>query len=61
MMFDGQSAVEVHPKTSVDDLKTFTSLSLYIKPPTVKKSEQTGISDQFILYLGSKNVRTCKF
>lgn len=57
MMFDGQSAVEVHPKTSVDDLKTFTSLSLYIKPPTVKKSEQTEISDQFILYLGSKNAK----
>ncbi|XP_055980995.1 laminin subunit alpha-4 isoform X1 [Sorex fumeus] len=57
MMFDGQSAVEVHPKTSIDDLKTFTSLSLYMKPPTVKKQELTGISDQFILYLGSKNAK----
>ncbi|KAG8510968.1 Laminin subunit alpha-4, partial [Galemys pyrenaicus] len=57
MMFDGQSAVEVHPRTSLDDLKTFTSLSLYIKPPSVKKSEVTGIADQFILYLGSKNAK----
>ncbi|XP_037376153.1 laminin subunit alpha-4 isoform X1 [Talpa occidentalis] len=56
MMFDGQSAVEVHPRTSLDDLKTFTSLSLYMKPP-VKQSELTGIADQFILYLGSKNAK----
>ncbi|XP_058163283.1 laminin subunit alpha-4 isoform X2 [Dasypus novemcinctus] len=56
MMFDGQSTVEVHPKTSVDDLKAFTSLSLYMKPP-MKKPEATGTADQFILYLGSKNAR----
>ncbi|XP_037698537.1 laminin subunit alpha-4 isoform X2 [Choloepus didactylus] len=56
MMFDGQSAVEVHPKTSVDDLKAFTSLSLYMKPP-MKKPELTGTADQFILYLGSKNAK----
>ncbi|XP_008582107.1 PREDICTED: laminin subunit alpha-4 [Galeopterus variegatus] len=54
MMFDGQSAVEVHPRTSMDDLKAFTSLSLYMKPP-VKQPEVTGTADQFILYLGSKN------
>lgn len=56
MMFDGQSAVDVHPKTSMDDLKAFTSLSLYMKPPA-KQSELGGTADQFILYLGSKNVR----
>lgn len=60
MMFDGQSAVEVHPKTNIDDLKTFTSLSLYMKPP-VKQPEEAGIADQFILYLGSKNVRARDF
>lgn len=57
MMFDGQSAVEVHPKTSMDDLKTFTSLSLYMKPPPVKQPELAGAADRFILYLGSKHVR----
>uniref|UniRef100_A0A8C4LJ69 Laminin subunit alpha-4 n=1 Tax=Equus asinus asinus TaxID=83772 RepID=A0A8C4LJ69_EQUAS len=57
MMFDGQSAVEVHPKTSMDDLKTFTSLSLYMKPPPVKQPELAGTADQFILYLGSKNAK----
>lgn len=56
MMFNGQSAVEVHPKTSVDDLKAFTSLSLYMKPP-MKQLELSGTTDQFILYLGSKNAK----
>ncbi|KAM6180735.1 laminin subunit alpha-4 [Erethizon dorsatum] len=56
MMFDGQSAVDVHPKTSVDDLKAFTSLSLYMKPPA-KQPELAGTADQFILYLGSKNAK----
>ncbi|XP_006157079.1 laminin subunit alpha-4 isoform X2 [Tupaia chinensis] len=56
MMFDGQSAVDVHPKTSMDDLKAFTSLSLYMKPP-VKQPELAGTPDQFILYLGSKSAK----
>ena len=60
-MFDGQSAVEVHPRASMDDLKTFTSLSLYMKPPPVKQSELAVTADQFILYLGSKNVRASGF
>ncbi|XP_065744712.1 laminin subunit alpha-4 [Phocoena phocoena] len=57
MMFDGQSAVEVHPKARMDDLKTFTSLSLYMKPPPVKQPELGGTADQFVLYLGSKNAK----
>lgn len=59
MMFDGHSAVEVHPKVSVDDLKAFTSIGLYMKPPP-KPAEPTGawVEDQFVLYLGSKTVRT---
>ena len=61
MMFDGQSAVEVHPKTNAEDLKAFTSLSLYVKPPVVKQPELARTTDQFILYLGSKNVRTRSF
>ncbi|EGV94984.1 Laminin subunit alpha-4 [Cricetulus griseus] len=58
MMFDGRSAVEVHPKVSVDDLKAFTSISLYMRPPA-KQPEQAGnwIADQFVLYLGSKNAK----
>ncbi|XP_075410771.1 laminin subunit alpha-4 isoform X2 [Tenrec ecaudatus] len=56
MMFDGQSAVEVHPKASVDDLKTFTSLSLYMKPHG-KQPDQSVTADQFVLYLGSKHAK----
>lgn len=58
MMFDGHSAVEVHPKVSVDDLKAFTSISLYMKPPP-KPAEPTGawVEDQFVLYLGSKTAK----
>ncbi|XP_028902955.1 laminin subunit alpha-4 isoform X1 [Ornithorhynchus anatinus] len=54
MTFDGESAVQVNPKTHVDDLKAFTSMSLYAKPPA-KGAEPSGPSDRFILYLGSRN------
>lgn len=55
MTFEGRSAVEVNPQVNVEDLKAFTSLSLYMKfseeNPQRKKPQ-----DQFVLYLGSKNV-----
>ncbi|XP_044282126.1 laminin subunit alpha-4 [Varanus komodoensis] len=56
MSFEGQSAVEVHPQTNMEDLKAFTSLSLYMM--LHKGSAQQAIpQDQFILYLGSKNTK----
>ena len=56
MMFGGQSAVEVNPKINVEELKSFTSMSLYIK--FQKDNPQLAASpDRFILYLGNKNVR----
>lgn len=56
MMFEGQSAVEVNPKINVEELKSFTSMSLYIK--LHKDNPQLAASpDRFILYLGNKNVR----
>uniref|UniRef100_A0A8D0GDX5 Laminin subunit alpha-4 n=1 Tax=Sphenodon punctatus TaxID=8508 RepID=A0A8D0GDX5_SPHPU len=56
MLFEGQSAVEVNPKTSPDDLKAFASMSLYMK---LKKDHpaQTESPDRFVLYLGSKNTK----
>ncbi|XP_072499169.1 laminin subunit alpha-4 isoform X2 [Notamacropus eugenii] len=57
MMFDGQSAVEVSTKTSVDDIKAFTSMSLYMKPPA-KEAVKNENADRFILYLGSKNAKS---
>ncbi|NXC20882.1 LAMA4 protein, partial [Corythaeola cristata] len=54
MMFGGQSAVEVNPKINVEELKSFTSMSLYIK--LQKDNPQLAASpDRFILYLGNKN------
>lgn len=56
MMFGGESAVEVNPKINVEELKSFTSMSLYIK--LQKDNPQLAASpDRFILYLGNKNVR----
>ncbi|XP_007432614.1 laminin subunit alpha-4 [Python bivittatus] len=56
MTFEGHSAVEVNPQMNVEDLKAFTSLSLYMKfseqNPQRKKPQ-----DQFVLYLGSKNAK----
>ncbi|NWU18154.1 LAMA4 protein, partial [Cephalopterus ornatus] len=56
MMFGGQSAVEVNPKINVEELKSFTSMSLYIK--LQKDNPQLAASpDRFILYLGNKNAK----
>uniref|UniRef100_A0A672UXW2 Laminin subunit alpha-4 n=1 Tax=Strigops habroptila TaxID=2489341 RepID=A0A672UXW2_STRHB len=57
MMFGGQSAVEVNPKINVEELKSFTSMSLYIK--FQKDNPELATSpDRFILYLGNKNAKT---
>ncbi|KAM4787578.1 laminin subunit alpha-4 isoform 1-T1 [Cyanocitta cristata] len=56
MMFEGQSAVEVNPKINVEELKSFTSMSLYIK--LHKDNPQLAASpNRFILYLGNKNAK----
>ncbi|NXG20283.1 LAMA4 protein, partial [Grallaria varia] len=56
MMFGGHSAVEVNPKINVEELKSFTSMSLYIK--LQKDNPQLAASpDRFILYLGNKNAK----
>lgn len=52
MKFDGQSAVEVHPQTNLDELKTVTSISFYIRVDPDKDP----IEDRFLLYLGDKQV-----
>lgn len=53
MKFDGQSSVEVHPHSNLDDLKTVTSISLFMRVDPDKDP----IEDRFVLYLGDKNVR----
>ncbi|XP_066554921.1 laminin subunit alpha-4 [Amia ocellicauda] len=53
MKFNGQSAVEVYPKTNLEELKAVTSISLYIR---VEK-EKENLQDRLIFYLGNKNGR----
>lgn len=55
MKFDGQSAVEVHTKSNLEELKSFTSMSLYIRVPSSSELGQSAKQDRFIMYLGNKN------
>ncbi|CAL8312550.1 unnamed protein product [Lota lota] len=51
MKFDGQSAVEVQPHSNLEELKTSTSISLFIRVDPDKDP----IEDRFVLYLGDRN------
>uniref|UniRef100_A0A8C3ACP7 Laminin, alpha 4 n=1 Tax=Cyclopterus lumpus TaxID=8103 RepID=A0A8C3ACP7_CYCLU len=53
MKFNGQSSVQVHPHSNLEDLKTVTSISLFIRVDPDKDP----IEDRFILYLGDRNGR----
>lgn len=55
MKFDGQSAVEVHTKSNLEELKSFTSMSLYMRVPSSSELGQSAKQDRFIMYLGNKN------
>uniref|UniRef100_A0AAQ5Y4Z7 Laminin, alpha 4 n=1 Tax=Amphiprion ocellaris TaxID=80972 RepID=A0AAQ5Y4Z7_AMPOC len=51
MKFNGQSSVEVHPHSNLEELKTMTSISLFLRVDPDKDP----IEDRFILYLGDRN------
>uniref|UniRef100_A0A674D0B3 Laminin subunit alpha-4-like n=1 Tax=Salmo trutta TaxID=8032 RepID=A0A674D0B3_SALTR len=51
MKFNGQSSVEVQPHINVADLKTVTTISLFIRVDPDKDP----IEDRFIFYLGDRN------
>ena len=53
MKFDGQSSVEVHPHSNLEELKTVTSISLFMRVDPDKDP----IEDRFVLYLGDRRVR----
>uniref|UniRef100_A0A7N8XNF4 Laminin, alpha 4 n=1 Tax=Mastacembelus armatus TaxID=205130 RepID=A0A7N8XNF4_9TELE len=53
MKFNGQSSVEVHPYSNPEELKTMTSISLFMRVDPDKDP----IEDRFILYLGDRNGR----
>ncbi|KAM9778530.1 laminin subunit alpha-4 [Syngnathus typhle] len=51
MKFNGQSSVEIHADTSLEDLRAVTSISLFMRVDP----DTDPIEDRFILYLGDKN------
>ncbi|XP_041831758.1 laminin subunit alpha-4 isoform X2 [Melanotaenia boesemani] len=51
MKFNGQSSVEVHPHSNLEELKTVTSISLFMRVDPDKDP----IEDRFVLYLGDRN------
>uniref|UniRef100_A0A4W5NB18 Laminin, alpha 4 n=1 Tax=Hucho hucho TaxID=62062 RepID=A0A4W5NB18_9TELE len=53
MKFNGQSSVQVQPHTNLEDLKTVTTISLFIRVDPDKDP----IEDRFIFYLGDRNVK----
>ncbi|KAM6915336.1 laminin subunit alpha-4 [Xenentodon cancila] len=53
MKFNGQSSVEVQPHSNLEELKTVTSISLFMRVDPDKDP----IEDRFILYLGDRNGR----
>uniref|UniRef100_A0A671UK79 Laminin, alpha 4 n=1 Tax=Sparus aurata TaxID=8175 RepID=A0A671UK79_SPAAU len=53
MKFNGQSSVEVHPHSNLEELKTVTSISLFMRVDPDKDP----IEDRFILYLGDRSGR----
>lgn len=53
MKFNGKSGVEVRPPSDLDDLKAYTSLSLYVHQP--KDRGDGNKASQFIMYLGNKD------
>ncbi|KAM3603251.1 uncharacterized protein V6R79_019351 [Siganus canaliculatus] len=53
MKFNGQSSVQVHPPSNLEELKTVTSISLFMRVDPDKDP----IEDRFILYIGDKNGR----
>ncbi|KAM9840767.1 laminin subunit alpha-4 [Aulostomus maculatus] len=53
MKFNGQSSVKIHPPTNLEDLKTVTSISLFMRVDPDKDP----IEDRLILYLGDRNGR----
>ncbi|XP_039404924.1 laminin subunit alpha-3 isoform X1 [Corvus cornix cornix] len=54
MRFDGSSGVEVRPPSNLEDLKGYTSLSLFIQRPQQRSDIQQG-ENRFVLYLGDKD------
>lgn len=54
MRFNGKSGVEVRLPNDLEDLKGYTSLSLFLQRPDSR--ENGGTNNMFVMYLGKKDV-----
>ncbi|XP_053427342.1 laminin subunit alpha-3 isoform X2 [Nycticebus coucang] len=53
MRFNGKSGVEVRMPNDLEDLKGYTSLSLFLQRPDSR--ENGGTEDMFVMYMGNKD------
>ncbi|XP_066102434.1 laminin subunit alpha-3 isoform X1 [Saccopteryx bilineata] len=53
MRFNGKSGVEVRLPSDLEDLKGYTSLSLFLQRP--ESAENGGTENMFVMYLGNKD------
>lgn len=53
MKFNGKSSVQIHPPSNLEELKSMTSISMFMRVDP----DQDPIEDRIILYLGDRNVR----
>ncbi|XP_041102067.1 laminin subunit alpha-3-like isoform X2 [Polyodon spathula] len=61
MIFNGNSHVEVQPPSNLEDLKAYTSLSLYLHRPVTRgdrRRRQADSGNMFVMYLGKKDAST---
>uniref|UniRef100_A0A6J0SY58 Laminin subunit alpha-3 n=1 Tax=Pogona vitticeps TaxID=103695 RepID=A0A6J0SY58_9SAUR len=56
MRFNGSSGVEVRAPDILDDLKGYTSLSLFLQRPLPRLDSPQETSDMFVMYLGDKDI-----
>lgn len=54
MRFNGKSGVEVRLPNDLEDLKGYTSLSLFLQRP--ESAEHGSTENMFVMYLGNKDV-----
>lgn len=54
MRFNGKSGVEVRVPNDLEDLKGYTSLSLFLQRPDSREYGRT--ENMFVMYLGNKDV-----
>lgn len=56
MKFNGKSAVQVRTPSNLADLAAYTSFKFHITLPQAARQKRQVANNQFVFYLGNKNV-----